>query len=244
MIKQFSETDLYLPVKKFFTGLGYVVNGEVKGCDVTASKENELIIIELKKVFNLKLLYQAMERMKITSNVFICIPRPKKTGIKSYKSMLVIIKKLEIGLITVALDSPAQFVEIVSYPENKGIKKGSRSNLLLKEIAGRANDSNKGGSRGVKLNTAFRERSIKIACILERIGRASAKELVNIYGCEKDAHAILYQNHYGWFQNESRGVYTLTQIGIDFLDDPLFAHVVAFYRQSYREMKGLKENEV
>jgi len=51
----FSETDMYPPIKDFFLDLGYTVNAEVKGCDVAMMKNDELIIIELKKNFNITL---------------------------------------------------------------------------------------------------------------------------------------------------------------------------------------------
>ncbi len=43
------ETDLYLPVKELFEDLGYDVQAEVNEIDVLATKDNEFIIIELKK---------------------------------------------------------------------------------------------------------------------------------------------------------------------------------------------------
>jgi hypothetical protein len=38
------EKDLYWPVHNYFKKLGYDVHGEVKDCDITASKGDELII--------------------------------------------------------------------------------------------------------------------------------------------------------------------------------------------------------
>ena len=55
----FRETDLYEPVRRFLEEEGYTVQAEVKGCDVAAVKNGHLVIVELKKAFNLRLVYQA-----------------------------------------------------------------------------------------------------------------------------------------------------------------------------------------
>ena len=36
------EVDLYEPIAQYFTEQGYIVHGEVKDCDMTAHKEDEL----------------------------------------------------------------------------------------------------------------------------------------------------------------------------------------------------------
>lgn len=50
MKRDFKEEDMYDLVRDYFLELGYKVNGEVRSCDVTAIKEDTLIILELKKV--------------------------------------------------------------------------------------------------------------------------------------------------------------------------------------------------
>ncbi len=48
------ESDLYAPVKALLEGQGYVVKGEVRGCDVVAVRgEEPPVIVELKRVFGL-----------------------------------------------------------------------------------------------------------------------------------------------------------------------------------------------
>jgi len=42
------ETDLFPPIKKHLEASGYTVRAEVRDCDITAFKDDELIIIELK----------------------------------------------------------------------------------------------------------------------------------------------------------------------------------------------------
>ena len=74
----FAETDLYEPVCRFLEEEGYRVQAEVKDCDIAAEKDGELIIVELKKSFQLKLVYQALDRQSLTEQVFVAIPRPQK----------------------------------------------------------------------------------------------------------------------------------------------------------------------
>ena len=49
------ETELYLPVKAFLEAQGYRVRGEVKNCDIAATKDDELLIVELKTSANMTL---------------------------------------------------------------------------------------------------------------------------------------------------------------------------------------------
>ena len=54
------EEELYIPVKKYFERRGFRIKGEVKNCDMAGVKGDILLIVELKRSFNLKLIYQAM----------------------------------------------------------------------------------------------------------------------------------------------------------------------------------------
>ena len=61
-----SEVDLYEPVKAFLTAQGYVVRGEVRGCDLVARRGDEKpVIVELKLRFNLALVLQGIERLAL-----------------------------------------------------------------------------------------------------------------------------------------------------------------------------------
>ena len=52
-MSDFQEKDLYEPVKNMLEENGYEVKGEIKNCDIAAVKNGELIVVELKKAFNL-----------------------------------------------------------------------------------------------------------------------------------------------------------------------------------------------
>jgi hypothetical protein len=229
-----AETDLYEPIKKYFTKLGYEVKAEVKSCDVVAINSDNLIIIELKKSFCLKLVYQAIDRQKITSNVFVAIPRQKKVIRKNYNDMITLCKRLGIGVIIVSLDTKLKNVEVALLPKPINTRVNyKKKKALIKEMKERTFDLHLGGSSGKKLNTAFREKNIKIACILSYIKTSTTKELITTYNCSSDTYSILYNNFYGWFYKVERGVYSLTEKGLKELHNNDFKEIVDFYKDNY-----------
>ena len=58
LMESLRESDLYGPVRDYLEGLGYEVKGEVRDCDITALRDGELIVVELKRGFTLELVYQ------------------------------------------------------------------------------------------------------------------------------------------------------------------------------------------
>ena len=229
----FRESDMYAPVKDYFTGRGYTVRAEVRGCDLAAEREGELVVVELKKIFSLKLVYQALERLSITEQTYVAVPRPKSADTPEYKGMLRLMKRLELGLITVAMDSPVKTVDVLLYPEPtpRTVRNAKHRKALLKELNGRLFDLNIGGASRSKIVTAYRERCIKIACIIKCRGVKRPKELVADYGCEKDAAAILQRNFDGWFARVEKGVYGLSALGEQSLDAK--SDLVTYYLRLY-----------
>ena len=45
-IASIRETDLYPPVRDYLVKHGYTVRGEVLGCDITAAKDDALIVVD------------------------------------------------------------------------------------------------------------------------------------------------------------------------------------------------------
>jgi hypothetical protein len=223
------ESDMYDPIKNLLISQGFIVRGEVKGCDIAAVKGEILWIVEMKLSANITLIYQAMERQAATENVFVAIPRPRKITDKNFRFLKKLLKKLDIGLITVALDSPLKQAEIILFPNEKRTKKeNKKSESIKKEIFGRTTDST-GGTNNKKINTAYRERCVRIACLLEAKGALSAK-LLREYGCEKDANSILYGNFNGWFTKVKTGIYALSDTGKNYLNENASSTLVAYYR--------------
>ena len=228
---EFKETDLYAPIRAFLEEEGYQVQAEVKHCDIAAVKDGQLVIVELKKAFNLKRVYQALERQSLTEQVFVAIPRPKKgQREKAWKDMLRLLKRLELGLLTVALDSPLQTVDVVLEPSDSlAWKNRKKREQVQAEMENRQMDVNVGGMTRRKIITAFREKSIRLACILEREGQISTAALRE-RGME-DCVGVLSRNFDKWFQRVEKGVYTLSEKGREALENEDYAKAVAFYRK-------------
>ncbi|WP_352400543.1 DUF2161 family putative PD-(D/E)XK-type phosphodiesterase [Anaerotignum sp.] len=232
------ETDLYEPIKVFLEDEGYKVQAEVKHCDIAAIKEGQTLIVELKKSFNLKLVYQALERQSLTDQVFVAIPRPEKgQGDRTWKDMIRLLKRLEVGLITVALDSPLKTVDVVLEPADSMIRKNRKKQERLQaEIHNRHVAENVGGMTRRKIMTAYRERAIELCCIIEEFGRISVKEL-RLMGKEEKYSSILQSNVYQWFERLEKGVYGLSPMGEDALRAVDYEKVIGFYRSVYRKEK-------
>lgn len=226
----FKETDLYEPIRAFLEEEGYQVQAEVKDCDIAAVKDGQLLIVELKKAFNLKLVYQGMERQSLTDQVFVAIPRPKKGAReKAWKDMLKLLKRLELGLLTVALDSPLKTVDVVLEPSDSlAWKNRKKRERVQAELENRQVDANVGGMTRRKIMTAFREKSIRLACLLEREGQVSMASLRE-RGME-DYVALFSRNYDKWFQRVEKGVYALSEKGKEALENEDFAKAVMFYR--------------
>jgi hypothetical protein len=206
------ESDLYQPVKDYLEKQGYRVQGEVKYCDIVATKNDEIIVVELKLNINMTLLIQATERQGITDSVYVAIPKPKKSG-RQFNGIKRVLKRLELGLLVVT-PRPLGFKVVKHFdpvPAQKR-KNPKRRRAVIQEIADRSGDYNVGGISRKKLITAYRDNAILIACWLKHLGPTSPKVLRKCGTGEKTTQ-ILSKNHYGWFQRVERGVYALTDPG-------------------------------
>ena len=208
------ETDLYEPVHDFLVAQGYTVRAEVNNCDITATRGDDLIVIELKRRFDLKLFTQATERQRITDSVYVALPAPGDMGPRGrWPGMKRLLRQLELGLILVFLDSPQPRVEVVFHPLPYQRQKRKRARrAVLAEMAGRGGGRNVGGSSRRKLVTAYREMAIHIACCLEKHGPLAPRRLREM-GTGPKTTSILYDNHYCWFERVDRGVYALSARG-------------------------------
>ncbi|MCD7035160.1 DUF2161 family putative PD-(D/E)XK-type phosphodiesterase [Metabacillus sp. GX 13764] len=242
------ETDLYEPVRRYFMKKGFAVNGEVNHCDVTALKDDELAIIELKLHLNVELLTQAVERQRMTDLVYIAIPKPKmRLRSKKWLAICHLIKRLELGLILVQFrENGTAAVEVAISParfdRKKSLQRGkAKRKKLLQEISGRNGDYNVGGSSKTKILTAYKENCIHIACLLKEHGTLSPKQLRE-HGTGAKTLSILNKNYYGWYEKVARGKYTLSQKGTEELAH--FPEPAAFYAGSAaEETENYSENK-
>lgn len=211
------ESDLYLPLKKFLENHGYEVKGEIKDCDVMAIKEeSEPIVIELKLSINLSVILQAVDRLSLTSQVYICLPKKYKLLKGRKRKVIKLLKMLGIGMIVVDADHAAGCIDVVVSPQpykpRKSIKKLQNH---LQEFNNRTGDPNLGGSSTQnKRVTAYRQRAVVIASYLKENGETKAS-VVAKHTKITNARSILYNNYYGWFEKAARGVYKITCNGMN-----------------------------
>src|SRR5512147_2091199 len=145
-----NETDLYALVKQ----QGYTVRAEVGRCDLVGVRGGEPpVIVELKRRFALSLVYQGIERQRITDAVYLAVAAPsgrKALAIWDRKrgAVLQLCRRLGLGLITVDIrDSYAPQVDVHLDPAPYAPRKSrARREHLLGEFARRVADHNVGGS--------------------------------------------------------------------------------------------------
>ena len=128
------ETDLFEPVRDYLEAQGYTVRAEVKDCDITARKDDDLVIVELKRHFSTDLLIQATERQRISDSVYVAIPAPANMGRKSrWPGITRVLRQLELGLIIVFLERPSPRVEVVFHPTPYQRRKRKRARRAVIE---------------------------------------------------------------------------------------------------------------
>lgn len=206
------ETDLYPPLKSWLEGNGYVVRAEIGHCDIAARKGDDLVLVEMKRAINLDLVLQALRRQRAHASVYAAVPAPK-TADRRWRELTRLLKRLEIGLIVVYLETSLPRVQVLFHPVPCTRRRSAGlTRALLAEMAGRSQDANVGGSNRTRLMTAYREQALRTAEALRRLGDASPKALRDI-GAPAKAGPILLANHYGWFERVAKGLYRLSADG-------------------------------
>jgi hypothetical protein len=216
-----AETDLYPPVKTLLEGQGYVVKGEVRGCDVVAVRGDEPpVIVELKQRFNLDLVLQGIDRLSLSDRVYLAVGDPPKR-IRQIRGLC---QRVGLGLMIVGPGRASVLLDPLPY-RPRGSRR--RTALLLGEHARRIGDPNRGGSSRVPIMTAYRQEALRCAARLRTNGPMTVAAVRH----EADApHAgrILRDDVYGWFERVTRGTYRLRPEGAEALvrfgapsDDPL-----------------------
>lgn len=226
------ETELYKPIKRFFELQGFDVRGEVRNCDLVAVRgDEEPVIVELKKTFNLPLLIQGIDRLTGSGRVYLAVEQNKNGRAPhnlKWNELIRLCRMLGLGLITVRFyKTKPPFVEVLCDPSPYTPRKiVRRTASILAEFRERSGDYNTGGSSKRKLVTAYREKALHCAYALNQQGPLSVKQLREITGSSKAA-SILQKNFYGWYRRMERGIYALTPAGEQAL--VAFADVVKFW---------------
>ena len=218
MSKAIRETDLYEPVKQLLEGQGYEVKGEVGSADVVGCRDaDSVVVVELKTSFSLSLFHQAIERLAVTDNVYVAVPRGSgRAFLKALKNNTSLCRRLGIGLITVRLSD--SFVQIHLDPgPYKPRQSKAKQTRLLREFAKRVGDPNAGGATRSGLMTAYRQDALRCLQVLHSKGPTKAAEVAKASTVER-ARRIMADNHYGWFERVDTGIYDLTPNGIKAMD--------------------------
>jgi hypothetical protein len=201
------ESDLYAPVKALLEGQGYVVKGEVRGCDVVAVRGGEPpVIVELKRVFGLGLVLQGVDRLAASDRVYLAVGQwPKR--MRNVKKLC---RRLGLGLMVVVAARADIVLDPMPYRPRLDKRKTGR---LLGEHARRVGDPNRGGSTTrVPMMTAYRQEALRCAELLASKGPMKLAVLRAAADAPRAA-AILQQDVYGWFERVERGVYTVSPAG-------------------------------
>ena len=209
------ESDLYLPLKSYLESQGYEIKGEVGICDVIAVRDAEPpLLVELKLSLNLTVILQAVDRLAVTSAVYIGVPRQCAALRQRYRQVRKLLRLIGIGLIAIDPSRKSGAVRVLLDPgEYRPRVSAVRQARLLAEFEKRVGDPNLGGSSNrVGIVTAYRQKALKIAAYLNDRGPSKASE-VALQTNEAKARNILYRDVYGWFDNVSRGVYKLSPRG-------------------------------
>jgi hypothetical protein len=208
------EAALYGPVKRFFERSGFVVKGEVNGCDLVARRGDEPpVIVELKLRFTLGLVLQGIDRLAISERVYLAVPRPPRTarGLSPEAPRVRrLCRRLGLGLLLVGRRSGtiAIIEEPVPYRPRRAAVRAAR---LIDEFARRSGDGNIGGRNRTPIVTAYREDALRCAVVLAA-GPLPLKALRAATGVA-DAGPILQRDVYGWFARLGRGTYALSERG-------------------------------
>ncbi len=230
------EEDMYGPIRDFFMQCGYQVNSEVNHCDVTAVKDDRLIIVEMKTHLNLDVIIQAVKRQRLTDMVYVAVPKPgKELFTNKWKDIFYLLRRLELGLMLVTVKTGMPRVDIVIEPtafdREKSKKISSKKKAgLIKEISSRHGDFNKGGSTRKKLVTAYKEKAIHIACLLEINGPLKPKQLRAMGTDAKKTTSIVYDNHYGWFERNEDGTYYINDKAAQEIHE--YSELYHYYREN------------
>ncbi|CDM58628.1 hypothetical protein LPU83_2977 [Rhizobium favelukesii] len=205
------ETSLYLPVKSFLEAAGYVVKGEIGGCDLVGLSEGEppvVVVCELKLSFNLELVLQAVDRAVMSDEVWIAARvSAKGRGREADKRYRDLCRRLGIGMLGVS--DTGQVSVIVSSVSPMPRTNPKRRSRLVKEHQHRRGDPAVGGGSRAPIMTAYRQRALICAAVLNQ-GLVRPRDMKAL---APDAGKILLGNVYGWFERREKGVYALTPAG-------------------------------
>jgi hypothetical protein len=207
------ETDLYPPLKAYFEARGYAVKAEIGAADLVAIRDGaDPVVVEMKLRFALALYHQAVERLRLTPEVYVAVPRPEgKTAKRMLADNLALCRRLGLGLLTVRARDLLVECQVEPLAPLPRAAKATRKRLVA-EFDRRLGDPNDGGATRHGLVTGYRQDALRCAAYLAEYGAARGAAVARDTGVTV-ATRIMADNHYGWFDRVSVGVYALTEAG-------------------------------
>ncbi|MEI3524603.1 MAG: DUF2161 family putative PD-(D/E)XK-type phosphodiesterase [Anaerotignum sp.] len=226
----FAETDLYEPSAAFWRKKRNRVQAEAKDGTLRRKKMGNWLLWS-SEPFQRKPVDQALDRQSLTEQVFVAIPRPQKgQREKSWKNMLKLLKRLEIGLLTVALDSPLKTVDVVLTPSDSlAWKNRKKRERLQAELENRQDSANTGRHEPQEDCDVLSEKVLYLCCILENRSCYIWRTAGN--GTGRKIHVHTANNVYHWFERVEKGVYRLSEEGRKALEEPDYEKVIEYYRK-------------
>jgi len=206
------EADLYPALKAHFQAQGLAVKSEIGAADLVAMGSDHPIIVEMKLKFSLALYHQALDRQTASPWVYLAVLRPEgRAARRMLAENRVMCGRLGLGLLTVrARDG---FVETHAEPSGPTRRLSKpKAARLQSEFTRRQGDPNAGGATRHGLVTGYRQDALRIATYLAEYGAAKGAAVARDTGVAV-ATRLMADNHYGWFQRLSPGVYGLTETG-------------------------------
>ncbi len=203
------EADLYPDLKAYLERQGYTVKAEIGACDLMARRGDEpAVVIEMKLTFSLALVMQGVARQALFDDVYLAVPVAERGWKLRYKDIIALCRRLGLGLLAVRPGQVEAHLDPAPYVPRKSTLRAGR---LLREFDRRVGDPNLGGTMGVKRMTAYRQDALRCLVVLQG-GPLKASAVSRATGVARAA-ALMRDDHYGWFERVSLGIYTLTPKG-------------------------------
>ena len=192
-------------MKALLEGQGYVVKGEIKGCDAVGVRGDEPpVVVELKRTFGLGLVLQGIDRLAMTDAVYLAVGAwPTRQA-----DTLRLCRRLGLGLIVVSHGRAEVLQDPVPYRPRGNTR---RAGALLREHQRRIGDPTGGGATRRPIMTAYRQEAMRCAALLA--GGPQSPRALRAAGDVPNAGRTVRDNVYGWFERVDRGVYALTTRG-------------------------------
>lgn len=203
------EADLYPDLKAYLERQGYTVKAEIGACDLMARRGDEpAVVIEMKLTFSLALVMQGVARQALFDDVYLAVPVAERGWKLRYKDIIALCRRLGLGLLAVRPGQVEAHLDPAPYVPRKSTLRAGR---LLREFDRRVGDPNLGGTTGVKRMTAYRQDALRCLVVLQG-GPLKASAVSRATGVARAA-ALMRDDHYGWFERVSLGIYALTPKG-------------------------------